>query len=178
MKSSKTRYAILGALSMWPMTGYDIRKVLESGIGRFWSESYGQLYPELRRMSDQGQVRKSEEGGKGKPRRVLYSLTSKGREELLAWLVTPALPGTSREEILLKLFFGSQVDVRVSTGQLQRFREFHQECLRKCKRVEKGLSAGEKTPDSVYWIITLKYSESVSRALLEWCDEALSLLKG
>lgn len=178
MKSNKTRFAILGALSMWPMTGYDIRKVLESGIGRFWSESYGQLYPELRRMANQGQVRKSEEGGKGKPRRVLYSLTSKGREELKEWLVTPALPGTAREEILLKLFFGSQVDINVSTGQLQRFRDFHQECLRKSKRVEKSLSAGEKTPDSLYWIITLKYSEYVSRALLEWCDEALSLLKG
>lgn len=177
MKSNKTRFAILGALSMWPMTGYDIRKVLESGIGRFWSESYGQLYPELRRMSENGVIRKSEEGGRGKPRRILYSLTSRGREELKEWLQAPAVPGTAREELLLKLFFGSQVDVRVSAGQLQRFREFHEECLRKCRRVEKSLQAAEKSPDSVYWIATLKYSEYVSRALIEWCDEAQSLIE-
>ena len=177
MKSNKTRYAILGALSMWPMTGYDIRKVLEGGIGRFWSESYGQLYPELKQMTAQGFLRKSEEAGKGKPRRVLYTLTTKGREELKEWLLQPAAPGPSREEVLLKLFFGSQVEIQVSLGQIQRCRDFHQENLRRCGRIARSLSSAEKTADTVYWTVTLKYSEHVSRALIAWCDEALALLQ-
>src|SRR5438132_1157029 len=42
-----TPYAVLGMLSLAPMSGYDIRKESETSIGYFWSESYGQLSPAM-----------------------------------------------------------------------------------------------------------------------------------
>jgi hypothetical protein len=42
---STTPYAILGLLSIEPMSGYDIRANLEESLAHFWSESYGQIYP-------------------------------------------------------------------------------------------------------------------------------------
>ena len=49
-RQPSTRYAILGLLSLAPMSGYEIRKVAASSIGHFWSESYGQIYPTLRKL--------------------------------------------------------------------------------------------------------------------------------
>lgn len=177
MKSAKTPFAILGALSMWPMSGYDIRKVLERGMGRYWAESYGQIYPFLKQLLARGSIRKSEEKGRGKPDRHVYSLTEKGRKELKEWLVRPAGPAPCREELLLKLFFGSQVEPFVCIGQIQRFRDYHRNSLRDSEQIEKSLVGAEESPDSIYWLITMKFSQHVSRALMAWCDEALALCK-
>jgi PadR family transcriptional regulator AphA len=32
------------------MSGYDIRKTVQESIRFFWSESYGQIYPALKRL--------------------------------------------------------------------------------------------------------------------------------
>jgi DNA-binding PadR family transcriptional regulator len=37
-------------LSLRPMSGYDIRKTVQESIRFFWSESYGQIYPALKRL--------------------------------------------------------------------------------------------------------------------------------
>jgi DNA-binding PadR family transcriptional regulator len=51
MREVKSKYAILGMLSIAPMSGYDIKKQVETSISNFWSESYGQIYPALRNLA-------------------------------------------------------------------------------------------------------------------------------
>ena len=41
--ASATGKALLGLLSIAPMSGYDIRQLIPWSIGQFWSESYGQI---------------------------------------------------------------------------------------------------------------------------------------
>ena len=43
MREVKSKYAILGMLSIEPMSGYDIKKEVEKSISNFWTESYGQI---------------------------------------------------------------------------------------------------------------------------------------
>ena len=50
MREVKSKYAILGMLSIEPMSGYDIKKEVEKSISNFWTESYGQIYPVLRNL--------------------------------------------------------------------------------------------------------------------------------
>jgi PadR family transcriptional regulator AphA len=47
---STTPFAILGLLSIEPMSGYDIRRNLDESLSYFWSESYGQIYPSLKKL--------------------------------------------------------------------------------------------------------------------------------
>ena len=47
---STSRYALLGMLSIRPMSGYDIKKLIEASISNFWTESYGQIYPILKTL--------------------------------------------------------------------------------------------------------------------------------
>ena len=42
---------ILGMVSDNDFTGYDIKKLIENGIGVFYKASYGSLYPALKRLT-------------------------------------------------------------------------------------------------------------------------------
>src|SRR2546428_10401874 len=91
-RANTSRYAILGVLSRRPMSGYDVKKLIDRSIAHFWSESYGQIYPILNRLAAEGLAERRRERQRGQPDRHLYSLTSQGRAELPPWLaLTPPL---------------------------------------------------------------------------------------
>ncbi len=66
MEGGATPNALLGLLSLGPMSGYDIRQLISQSIGYFWSESYGQIYPGLKRLAAAGLVEKKTQRQKGK----------------------------------------------------------------------------------------------------------------
>ena len=123
MNKSKTRFAVLGILSYGPMSGYDIKKFYEKNVAGFWSESYGQIYPILKRLATEGLATRSVHKQEGKPDRHIYALTEKGRQELQQWLVEPTGRHIGRHETLLKLLFGRQITVVDSIVQIERFRD-------------------------------------------------------
>ena len=49
-RANTSRHAILGVLGFCPMSGYDVKKLIERSIAHFWNESYGQIYPILNRL--------------------------------------------------------------------------------------------------------------------------------
>ena len=102
-KVNKTRYAILGMLSIEPMSGYDIRKTIKDSTQYFWNESNGQLYPTLAKLVEEKQIiaKIKGEGDRGK---TIYKITSVGRTNLKAWLHKDVEQYTVRDELLLKVF--------------------------------------------------------------------------
>ena len=54
---SPTARVILGMLKLGVRTGYDIKKAIDFSTQFFWSASYGQIYPELKRLREAGLVR-------------------------------------------------------------------------------------------------------------------------
>jgi PadR family transcriptional regulator AphA len=81
-----SEYAILGMLSLRPMSGYDIRKTVPESIRYFWSESYGHIYPALKRLEARKLVERPRGAQKGRAGRQVYALTQAGRRELQEWL--------------------------------------------------------------------------------------------
>jgi len=178
MKETKSRYAILGMLSICPRSGYDIKKGIEGSISNFWSESYGQIYPILKRLVSEKLVVKSVQRQSGKPDRHVYELTTRGRVELRGWLGKRAVPKVQRDEFLLKLFFGEEVPAATNLKHVEQFRENQLELLAKYQALEKGIrSKYGGDPNSPYWLMTLQYGRAVSRALVEWCDQSSMKLK-
>src|ERR1700709_2555660 len=101
---SATAYVILGLIRKEPRSGYEIKAVVDKSTRFFWAASYGQIYPELKRLAEAGLVVgvDSPTGGR---RRTVYEITADGEEELKAWL--RQAPGTFavRDEGLLERFF-------------------------------------------------------------------------
>ena len=57
MDLSKTAYVILGMLRMGKRTGYEIKSLVDVSARFFWAASYGQIYPELKRLEEAGLIR-------------------------------------------------------------------------------------------------------------------------
>ena len=93
MELTPTAYVILGMLAWGPRSGYDIKAAVDYSVRFFWAASYGQIYPELRRLSEAGLVEGEAEPDSGR-RRTVYRLTAAGREALEDWLAEE--PGRSR----------------------------------------------------------------------------------
>jgi DNA-binding PadR family transcriptional regulator len=99
-----TAYVILGFVRNEPRSGYEIKALVDNSTRFFWAASYGQIYPELKRLADAGLI-----AGKNLPtggrKRTVYEITADGEEELRAWLRQPPRTFEMRDEGLLKLFF-------------------------------------------------------------------------
>jgi PadR family transcriptional regulator AphA len=178
IEGGSTPNALLGLLSLRPMSGYDIRQMVTQSIGHFWSESYGQIYPGLKRLAAAGLVEKKTERNKGKPDRNLYSLTAQGRERLQEWLKIPVSEEVARNELLLKLFFGVHVATSVNREHVTSSMEFHQRALKVYAATAKQLRQEEANdPNLPYWLMTLNYGRHYSAAMLKWCRETLAELE-
>jgi len=107
---SNTAYVLLGFLDSHPHSGYDIKSVADHSTRFFWQISYGQIYPELKRLAELGLVER-QTGSRGGRARNEYRITSKGRQALRAWLTAtnPSAGFEMRDEMLLKLFFSDAV---------------------------------------------------------------------
>ncbi|MFL5898590.1 MAG: PadR family transcriptional regulator [Solirubrobacterales bacterium] len=101
---SPTAYVILGMVKKEPRTGYEIKALVDNSTRFFWAASYGQIYPELKRLAEAGLVVGSDSSTGGR-RRTVYEITADGEEELQAWLRQPPQTFEMRDEGLLKLFF-------------------------------------------------------------------------
>src|SRR5919197_5688594 len=82
---SPTARVVLGFLWFSPRTGYDIKSVIEISTRFFWGASYGQIYPELKRLERAGLVT-SEHSPRGARKRTVYRLTAAGEEAPVPWV--------------------------------------------------------------------------------------------
>jgi DNA-binding PadR family transcriptional regulator len=51
MELTHTAYVVLGMLRHEPRSGYEIKTVVDKSTRFFWAASYGQIYPELKRLA-------------------------------------------------------------------------------------------------------------------------------
>lgn len=177
MREIKSKYSVLGMLSIGSMSGYDIKKHIEESISNFWTESYGQIYPVLKGLVAEKLVTKAIEKGSGKPDRHVYALTELGREKLREWLTEGVTPKVERNELLLKIFFGADMPLEVNAAHVEQYRELQRGLLEKYKAIEKNIKAEfADNSNAPFWLLTVRHGQYVSQALLDWCDEALSKL--
>ena len=177
-RANRTRYPVLGALTIRPMSGYDIKKFIEGSIANFWRESYGQLYPTLRELTEEGLVDRRRDEQDGKRDRYVYRITSEGRGVLREWLTEPAESEVPRSELLLKLFFGAEVSVETSLRHVAERRDELEANLALLSAIEQELETTKRTaPGLPYWLLTIRQGMLVDQALLEWCEEAEAVLR-
>ena len=115
---SKTKYVILGLLSESDLTGYEIKKIIDIRFSFFWNESYGQLYPELKKMVGNEIIQIKANDNTTKREKITYSITEKGISELKMWLCQPTEKENVRFEILLKMYFSNKADKEIGRAHV------------------------------------------------------------
>ena len=172
-----TPFAILGLLRIAPMSGYEIRKELQSSAGYFWNESYGQIYPALRDLEASGWARPKAVRGEGRRRRKVYAITSKGATAFERWLGGPPRPTPPRNELLLKLFLADREFLDPPEGWIRQLLLDETERLRRLRRLQDQLPRGKhRHPNLRFWLFALEHVERQSEAAVAWCQKTLATL--
>ncbi len=164
-------------LTLGPMSGYDLKQRIEMSIGNFWNESYGQIYPTLKRLQDEGWATSTEEGKAG---RLVYSITETGRERLREWLVVAPQPRVARNEMLLKLFFWRIAPVETMRAHLLETRVRYAADLDRYEKTSKPVVNERQRgkPGLPFYLSVLSYGIHEARMIVAWCDETLAVLDG
>jgi DNA-binding PadR family transcriptional regulator len=180
MELNNTAYMILGGLSIQPgLSGYDIRQGVEQSVGHFWGESFGQIYPALKRLAGLGLIEPwgvDEEKRSGRPRQA-WAITAAGRAELRQWLARPFQNEPVRNEFLLKLFFCGAAEPGVARKHVEEVQRRNQQMLETLRGLE-AMAAAQPNPNPQmpYWMLTVGLGRRLTEAALEWGEETLQAL--
>ncbi len=148
MELTKTSYVILGMLRLGQRTGYEIKALVDVSTRFFWAASYGQIYPELKRLEDAGLI-SGETEAQGERQRRAFSLTPLGEEALEAWIASGGpLHFELRHEGLLRFFFADAAGPEEQIGLLRTIRAEHERVREEMEAVRPGAEAArtEKRP--------------------------------
>jgi DNA-binding PadR family transcriptional regulator len=177
MTHNRTVYVILGMLSIKsPGSGYEIRQAVESSVGYFWGESYGQLYPTLKQLAAEGLIQSCPPAAaSGKRPRQQYALTAAGRDCLREWLALPFQNDPPRNEFLLKLFFAGEADPSVASAHILELNRRNRQMLGTLDHIDRlARQQGALNPHRPYWMLTLALGIALARAALDWGESALT----
>lgn len=178
MRERTTRYVLLGVLQQLKTgSGYEAQRHIAESIGHFWSESFGQIYPELVAMAKDGLIVEVEVRDQDARGRRRYRVTPKGRATLREWLARPAAPQPVRQEALLKLFFGTIAGPAVVAAHLERERTLHTERLAFFNEVAAAVMTDyAEDEDLAYSLMVLRAGQLVEAARLQWVQDCRKLL--
>lgn len=175
MREKTTRYVLLGILSAGgPMTGYELRSWIDQAIGHFWSESFGQIYPELKRLADEGLIAPGEAASQGGREGKPYRITAKGRAVLAEWLARDPQVERVRSELLLKLFFGRFLGTETARGFLAAARDGGAQRAAMLEATARQLRKDEaRAEDLVFSLLVIDRGLTAARAQRDWAARAL-----
>lgn len=178
MRSKRNDYVILGLLAHEELTGYEIKRRMDSSLSYFWGASYGSIYPALEGLVRDGLAEKRNDEQSPRNKHI-YTITEKGREHLREWLAEPVQSDELRYETLLKLFFGSEAGAEKTAEHIEAFREKTKRALGELVRARESLGAHmDEAPAHKYYLMTVDFGINAYEAYLKYCDEMLSELRG
>jgi len=166
MELSPTAYVILGMVSREPRSGYEIKAVVDNTTRFFWAASYGQIYPELKRLSEARLV-EGVDASQGDRKRTRYAITADGEAELKDWLRKPPEASEMREEGLLKLFFSGVLKPAEAVETLRAMRRRRLELSERLRAMEPQKMENVEDP---FPLMVLRAGIEFNEWFAEWCE--------
>jgi DNA-binding PadR family transcriptional regulator len=162
---------ILGLLANRPLSGYDIKAIVDRSTRFFWAASYGQIYPELRRLEADGLI-SGEDAPSGGRRRHVYSIAPAGREALREWLLGSTLTIELRDESLLRLFFADSLPKEQALMLLEGRKRGHEQYLETLRVID-----ARPGQDPEFVDLVLRWGIAYNEWGAEWCQQQLDRLR-
>ncbi len=168
MELSPTAYVILGMVSREPRSGYEIKALVDNSTRFFWATSYGQIYPELKRLAEAGLI-EGVNAPRGERKRTVYAITANGEQALKDWLRQPPATYEMREEGLLKLFFAGVLPHEEAAPILTSMREHRRRTVERLRAIEPKAAAKANDGDP-FPLMVLRGGIEFNEWFAEWCE--------
>ena len=170
MELSRTAYVILGMVRLGKRTGYEIKGLVDVSTRFFWAASYGQIYPELKRLEEAGLIEGSADDSDGRRRRA-YELTGAGEAALREWLSSDGpLVHELRHEGVLKFFFADALEPQEQLELLRRVREEHERLSEQLRAIRPGAESTSGERGVEYPLLTLEWGIALNEFNAGWCE--------
>jgi PadR family transcriptional regulator AphA len=173
MELSSTAHVILGMVRRKPRSGYEIKAAVDESTRFFWAASYGQIYPELKRLAKAGLV-EGIDAPRGDRKRTVYKITEGGEAELKDWLRQPPETAEMREEGLLKLFFAGVLKPAEAAETLHTMRRMRLGLVERLRSLEQ--QKAELEAKDPYPLIVLRAGIEFNEWFAGWCERTESEL--
>ena len=161
---SKPAYVVLGMIATGRRSGYAMSRAAKEATRHFWAASDGQIYPQLKKLSDDGLIAGERESQGGRER-VVYSLTDKGRAALDEWLTSGSRAHYElRDEGLLRLFFAEELSVGQLRAQIDAMRTRHERAIEHLEDLR------PRAGDMACSHLTLRYGLDMHAFAIDWYD--------
>ncbi|MCL2771777.1 MAG: PadR family transcriptional regulator [Oscillospiraceae bacterium] len=161
-------FIIIGMVLDESLTGYDIKKYIEKGIGSFYKASYGSLYPSLKKLTEKDYLIMTEQPQSGRQKKY-YKITEKGKEAFFEWLSNPADLNDNMNNHLVKVYFFDKLPEDIRNRHLQEYELKNLNYLRKLQALEKHFSKMENKECFYYKLSTLYYGICIVQDNIKWC---------
>ena len=174
-------HALLGLINYHPATGYELKVAFNKSIHFFWNATLPQIYRTLNEMESKGWLAATFKHQEGRPSRKVYRLTSAGLKELKKWLTGPTEIPEARHPMLVKTFFGNQMDKDSFAALLKEWRDYHVNLLSMYETqvvpvIDQYARLTGASEDARYWSFALDYGRRFAKTNIEWCDATLEAL--
>ena len=101
------RYALLGLLAVQPASGYDLKRAINRSTYFIWNATGPQIYNTLHDLREDGYITSRSLPQRGKPDKHIHTITASGRAALKDFMGKPIRASVTRDEVLLRIFFGN-----------------------------------------------------------------------
>ena len=158
---------ILGMVLEDDLTGYDIKKFIEKGIGIFYKASFGSLYPALKKLTKNGYLITYEQPQGGR-RKVFYHITEEGEKHFFEWLSAPMNIFDATNTHLAKVYFFDKLPLEIREHQLLEHEMNNINYLHKLQALEKDFDKIENKDCFYYKLSTLYYGICITQETIQW----------
>lgn len=180
------KYVLLGFLSYFPATGYELKQSMDNSTQYFWNAKQSQVYRTLKQLESEGLLCSHVEAQDERPDRRVYQITDAGRADFNAWLQEPETEvPVKKDALLLKLFFSAPLSNEHLLSELRVQRERHlREYEHLSQHVRQHLAAQKaQTEDPMLartlllWEQVRRYGELYFEMYQRWLDETIGVLE-
>lgn len=140
------RNALLALLMVEPMTGYDLAKRFGSSVGNVWHAPDSQIYPELRRMTQDGLLEAEEVPFGRKGRKIAYTITDAGRGAFRKWMDSDLQWARDRDPMHLRAAYFEYATPERARAQLQAYRDHTRQIQAAWQQQIDEIDAGTSAP--------------------------------
>jgi DNA-binding PadR family transcriptional regulator len=176
MELSATGKVILGMLAGRPRSGYEIKQLVDSSARFFWAASYGQIYPELKKLETAGLIT-GDDSSQGARQRTTFKLTGDGRRALREWIGRPPEVLEMRDEGLLKLFFAGSIDSKRAAEVARERAAISRRKAGQLRAIWEAVDAtghadGAESEPDIGSLTVLRYGIEMSEWTADWFERA------
>lgn len=117
------RYALLGLLAVQPASGYDLKRAINRSTYFIWNATGPQIYNTLHSLREEGFITSQAQPQQGKPDKQIHTITDSGRKTLKEFMGKPIRTSVTRDEVLLRIFFGNFASKKTIQRELEAYLE-------------------------------------------------------